>query len=66
MLYHFKTVAKYPIFISGHFDFGKNSKKNSKKKKKRKKHFPEKKKKITKCWLIVRQHAYIFIAEIKI
>ena len=59
-LYRFKMVAKYPIFISRHFDFGQNLKK----KKKKKKHFS----KGIFQWNLaqIRDHEYINIVEIKL
>ena len=54
MLYPFKMVAEKSIFIFGHFDFGK----------KFENHFP--KGILHEFWFIVRQHKYIYIAEIKI
>ena len=54
MLYPFKMAAKKSILILGHFDFGKTFEN----------HFP--KGILHEFWLIVRQHKYIYIAEIKI
>ena len=53
-------AAKLPIFVSHHFDFGDNLKK----KKKKKKTFPQEF--FNKIWLIIGDHEYINIAEIKI
>ena len=58
-------AAKWPIFVLRHVDFGENLKKKKKKKKKKKNTF-SKVFHLNEIWIIIGDHEYINIAEIKI